>query len=118
MAVPGTIVAGIGGIFIYQQSINDYGSWSYLWTLIPGFVGVGSGLAGLLGENRSYNLRRGLRLMVLSGILFLVFATLFGGLEIFGYIFPATVIILIGIWMIIRTFQVKKPPEADKNNPV
>lgn len=118
MAVPATIIAGIGGIFLYQQRIEDYGSWVYLWTFIPGFIGIGSGIAGLLGDNRLFNLKRGLRLMLLSGGLFLVFATLFGGLEIFGYVFPALVIILIGAWMIIRTFPVKQKAEPDKNDTV
>jgi hypothetical protein len=116
MAVPATIIAGIGGIFLYQQRIADYASWAYLWTFIPGFIGIGSGIAGLLGDNRLYNINRGLRLMLLSGILFLVFATFFGGLEIFGYVFPALVIILIGAWMIIRTFQGKHKTEPDKND--
>lgn len=118
MAVPATIITGIGGIFLYQKRIDDYASWSYLWTLIPGLVGIGSGLAGLLGENRFFNLKRGLRLIVISGVLFLVFATWFGGLEIFGYIFPAILITLIGVWLIIRTFRVKQKTEPEDNNPV
>src|SRR5688572_10784784 len=60
LSVPAAIVAGIGGIFYYQEATCNYGSWSYMWTLIPGFVGVGTVLAGLLGDNTAHNLKRGL----------------------------------------------------------
>src|SRR5689334_13181369 len=71
LAVPAAIVAGLGGIFLYQQANEDFSSWSYMWTLIPGFVGVGVILAGLLGDHTAHNLRRGLNLMVISAVLFL-----------------------------------------------
>src|SRR5262245_59869076 len=51
MAIPAAIVGGISGILYYQEITKNYSSWSYMWTLIPGFVGVGQILAGLLGEN-------------------------------------------------------------------
>jgi len=40
LAVPATIVGGIGGILAYQWFTGNFESWSYLWALIPGFVGV------------------------------------------------------------------------------
>ena len=49
MAVPACIVAGIGGILYYQNETGDWASWAYAWALIPGFVGVGTILAGLFG---------------------------------------------------------------------
>jgi len=100
MAVPAAIVAGLGGIFYYQEGANDYESWSYMWTLIPGFVGVGSALAGLLGENTRHNLRRGLNLMVISAVLFLVFSSFFGGWSLLGNYGPAIVLILLGMWVL------------------
>ena len=63
MAVPAAIVAGIGGILYYQNTSSDWESWSYMWSLIPGFVGVGSILTGLLGENTRSNLKNGLNLL-------------------------------------------------------
>ncbi len=45
MAVPATIVAGIGGILWWQNSTGNWASWAYMWALIPGFVGVGMLLA-------------------------------------------------------------------------
>lgn len=100
LAVPAAIVAGIGGIFYYQIMIDDHSSWSYMWTLIPGFVGVGTVLQGLLGENTAHNLKRGLNLMVVSAVLFIVFAALLGGWNILGNYGPAVLLILLGLWVL------------------
>jgi len=100
MAVPAAIVAGIGGIFYYQTITSDFESWSYMWALIPGFVGVGSIVAGLLGENARHNIRRGLNLMAISAILFLVFSSLFGGWKLLGNYGPAILLILLGLWLL------------------
>jgi hypothetical protein len=102
MAVPAAIVAGIGGIFYYQRMTNDYASWSYMWTLIPGFVGVGAILTGLLGDSMAHNVRRGLNMVVLSAVLFLVFASFFGGLQLLGNYGPAILLILVGLWVLGR----------------
>jgi len=100
LAVPAAIVAGIGGIFYYQQATDDYGSWSYMWALIPGFIGVGTMLQGLLGENTASNLKKGLNLMVVSAVLFLVFAGFLGGWNILGNYGPAVLLILLGLWVL------------------
>ena len=104
MAIPASIVAGIGGILYYQNQTNDYGSWSYMWALIPGFVGVGTILAGLLGDNTRRNLAHGLNLVIISTVLFLVFATFFGGLSILGDYGAAIILILLGAYILIRGF--------------
>lgn len=100
LAVPAAIVAGIGGIFYYQQATDDYGSWSYMWALIPGFIGVGTVLQGLLGDNMASNLKKGLNLMVVSAVLFLVFAAFLGGWNILGNFGPAVLLILLGLWVL------------------
>jgi len=105
MAVPASIVAGVGGILYYQNATENFSSWSYMWTLIPGFVGVGTILAGLLGENTRMNLGHGLRLRVTSAVLFLIFATFFGGLSILGEYGLAIVLILLGVYILARGFM-------------
>lgn len=100
LSIPAAIVAGIGGIFYYQEMTNSYDSWSYMWTLIPGFIGVGTVLQGLLGESTAHNLKRGLNLMVVSAVLFLVFASFLGGLDILGSYGPAALLILLGLWVL------------------
>jgi len=104
MAVPASIIAGIGGILYYQNQTGNFASWSYMWALIPGFVGVGTILAGLLGENTRRNLGHGLNLIVISVVMFLVFATLFGGLSILGDYGVAVILILLGLYILIRGF--------------
>ncbi|HEX6033081.1 MAG TPA: hypothetical protein VFY83_01560 [Anaerolineales bacterium] len=104
MAVPASILAGIGGILYYQNQTGEYDSWSYMWALIPGFVGVGTILAGLLGENTRRNLTHGSNLIVISAVLFLLFASFFGGLSILGDYGAAVILILLGLYVLIRGF--------------
>src|SRR5688500_15135654 len=109
MAVPASIIAGIGGILYYQNSTGDFGSWSYMWALIPGFVGIGTILAGLLGENTRTNLAHGLNLLAISAVLFLVFGTFFGGLAILGDYGAAILLILLGRYILARGFVRQGP---------
>lgn len=104
LSVPASIVAGIGGILYYQYRFDDYASWSYMWTLIPGFVGVGTILAGLLGEHTRHNVSRGLNLLVISAVMFLIFGALFGGLGILGPSGPAILLIALGVYVLLRGF--------------
>lgn len=100
MAVPAAIVAGIGGILTYQNATGDWSSWSYLWTLIPGFAGVGSLLYGLLSWNGK-RAREGMNAIAFSAVFFLIFATLLGGLEILGGSYGvAALLIIIGLWLV------------------
>ena len=102
MAVPACIVAGIGGILYYQDMTHNYSSWAYMWTLIPGFVGAGMILTGLLGDNSRRNLSHGLRNIVISAVLFLVFGTILGGLTILGKYGAPILVILLGVYILAR----------------
>jgi hypothetical protein len=101
MAVPACIVAGIGGLLYYQNLTGNWESWAYAWTLIPGFVGAGVILSGLLGNSPKRSLGNGLNLIVISLVLFLVFAAFLGGPNLFGPFWPL-LIILLGLWLIVR----------------
>jgi hypothetical protein len=105
MAVPASIVAGIGGILYFQEVNNAYGSWSYMWTLIPGFVGVGSILAGILGENSRRNFKSGLRLLFISGVMFVFFGSFLGGLNILGEFGLPIILIGLGLYVLVRGFM-------------
>ena len=48
MSVPACVVGGIGLLLYWQNATGNFASWAYAWTLIPGFVGVGVILEGLL----------------------------------------------------------------------
>jgi hypothetical protein len=101
MAVPACILAGIGGILYYQNATGDWASWAYAWALIPGFVGVGTILAGLFGGNFRRSLRDGGTLILISLILFAIFSSLLGGKSYLGVYWPV-LIILLGLWLLIR----------------
>ncbi len=75
---PGSILAGIGGILYYQNAYNAWGTWSYIWALIPGFVGVGILLSGLIDRDFKDRFFGGLSLLVISAILFFAFGSFFG----------------------------------------
>jgi len=85
MAIPACIVGGIGGILYLQEAgILLWESWSYLWTLIPGFVGVGTLISGLL-RWKMKQITEGLETILVSAVLFAIFGSIFGNM--FGY-FP------------------------------
>jgi hypothetical protein len=104
MAVPACLVAGIGGILYYQNATSDWASWSYMWTLIPGFVGIGKILSGILGGDFLGCLREGLKLILTCAILFTIFATLFNAWTVFGpysvYI-PIVLLLVLGTCLIV-----------------
>jgi hypothetical protein len=107
LSVPACIVAGIGGILYYTNSTGQWGAWAYLWTLIPGFVGIGIILSTLLGGEEKTGYREGLRLILISAIMFAVFFVLLSGQSNLVRYWPI-LIILAGIWIIIQTFFRKK----------
>jgi hypothetical protein len=78
LAVPGSILAGIGGILYYQNFTGDWESWSYIWALIPGFVGVGIILGGIIDGKFKEAVSSGLVLILISAILLFAFGAAFG----------------------------------------
>lgn len=115
MAVPAAIVAGLGCIFLYQTKTDDWTSWAYIWALIPGFAGVGGIVAGLLGDNPLKSIREGITLVIISGILFVIFSSIFGGPVTLGDWWPV-LLILLGFWILISYFlgtrRSKEPVET------
>jgi hypothetical protein len=109
LSVPAAIVAGLGGIFYYQQTAEDFSSWSYMWTLIFGFIGIGMILAGLLGDNTAHNIKRGFNMVILSVVLFLVMSSILGDWALLGNFGPAILLILLGLYVLgsglYRTFR-------------
>ena len=107
MSVPACVVGGIGGILYWNNLAGNWGSWSYMWTLIPGFVGVGIILSTLLGGNERGGYREGLRLIIISLILFVIFLMIFSGQVLFVRYWPVLVILL-GLWVIVQAFLRRK----------
>jgi hypothetical protein len=101
MAVPASIVAGVGLILYYQNLTQNWASWSYAWTLILGFIGVGVLLDGLLSGRPRHGLKDGISMLLISAALFLIFSTLTGGPISLGDYWPVLIIVW-GLWVIIR----------------
>ncbi len=102
MAIPACIVAGIGGILYYQNLSGDWESWAYLWTLIPGFVGVGMLIASAFRPGASGRRRAVAALsQILSSVfLFTVFGSFLGGPSWLGRYWPVA-LILLGLWVLL-----------------
>lgn len=102
LMVPGCIVATVGGILLVNNSTGNHLSWSYAWALIPGGAGVGEILGGLLNGQRE-RIDRGLNSIATSLVLFVIFASFFGGLTWLGPYWPVLVIV-VGLWLLVRAF--------------
>lgn len=100
LAIPGSIVTGIGGVLYVQNLTGAWASWAYVWALIPGFVGIGLLIAGTLGHERGTSLREGGRLILISGVMFLIFGAFFNGLGGIGRYWPVLLIGL-GLWQLL-----------------
>ena len=100
LSVPASIVAGIGGILAYQNATGNWESWAYIWTLIPGFVGIGVILSALFGDGGNEGFRSGLTLVFISAIMFLIFSSIMGANPL-GVWWPI-LLILLGVWLLIQ----------------
>lgn len=97
LAVPAAILGGIGGIFYYQNTSGDWASWAYIWALIPGFVGVGIILSGIIDRNYKQAISGGLTMIIIGAVLFLAFGSQFGFAEDITQFWP---VLLIGLGLI------------------
>lgn len=93
---------GLGGIFYWQNLTGRWDTWAYVWTLLPGFAGVGQIITGLLGEGRFRSIAAGLRGVLVSLVLFAIFASWLGGVNVFGPWWPL-LLILLGLWWLVES---------------
>lgn len=112
MAVPACIVAGIGGILYWQTITGNWLSWAYAWALIPGFVGVGMILTALLGEGGKGQAWKGAETILTSLVLFVIFGTIFGGLNVLGIYWPLLLVLVGAVQLIQRVFKPFPPAET------
>jgi len=99
LAVPAAIVAGVGSIVYYQDMTKNGDAW-YTWILLLAFIGLGTVIQGLLGDNMPHNTRQGLKTIVVSVAIYIAFAAFFGDLKLFGNYGPAILLILVGLWLL------------------
>jgi hypothetical protein len=79
LAIPGCIILGIGSILYFQNLSQNWISWTYAWTLIPGFVGVGIFFSSLFSPGHRID-HSGWFLILISLTGFVIF----GGISVFG----------------------------------
>jgi len=101
LAVPGSIVTGIGALLFWQNATGNWDSWAYAWTLIPGFVGIGLILMGLFSGKLRGAFGGGMWLLFISTVSFGVFGSMLGGPALPRTIVPILVITL-GVLMLAR----------------
>jgi hypothetical protein len=106
LAVPGSIITGIGLLLFYQNLTGHWESWSYGWTLIVLFVGVGIYIMGLYAGDAGQK-AAGKSVMRVGFILFVIFGAffelIFSGGSAFGMrnlLFPILLIVL-GAYLIV-----------------
>lgn len=101
LMVPGTLIAGIGGIIFWQNAVGGWGSWAYVWTLFPGLAGIGTFLMFLMQGDLRRAISAGVWPVVVSIILFLIFGSLFGAIALIGQWWPLLLIAL-GVILLAR----------------
>ncbi len=115
LAIPGSIVTGIGGMLYYQNAYEAWETWAYSWTLIPGFVAVGIIIARTIEGRFMAGLRSGGTLLIISLLMFLAFGTFLGRGISFGYLW-AILFIALGFRLLLRSVvgMSRKSPEQEK----
>ncbi len=103
LLIPGTILAGLGVIFFYNTLSDDWGSWAYIWTLIPASVGLGLLLAARVGDWGGDTRHVGFWMFIISTAVCLILAAFFGGgnAGLIGAIF----LIGLGLYLLIRSIR-------------
>ena len=120
LAIPGSIISGIGLVLLFQSITDRWESMSYFWTLIIMFVGIGIYIMGLYGGDENQK-RSGLRVMKVGFILFIIFGAFFEMIfsSFDNLIFPILLIFLGGYLVLSRSglFGTKKVEEST-NDPL
>ncbi len=101
LAIPGAIIAGIGSLLYFQNANNDWDSWAYAWTLIPGFVGIGVLISNFFEGRFVRGLKEGVSLVLISLVMFTIFGAFLGCPAILGEYWPILLIAL-GVWMLAK----------------
>ncbi len=103
LLVPGTILFGLGTIFFYNIFADNWGSWAYIWALIPASVGLGLLFAARVGNWGGDTMKVGFWMFVISTGVCLILAAFFGGGNV-GAI-GAILLIVLGVFLLIQSIR-------------
>lgn len=122
LAIPGTIITGIGLMLLVQSYTGYWESWAYSWTLIVLFVGLGIFLAGWYGSDEGQR-GAGMNVMKIGFILFVIFGAFFEmifsadrTLGARGLLFPA-LLILLGLYLVLSRLGLFGRRDAEEIQP-
>ena len=125
LAIPGSIITGIGLLLLYQSLSSNWESWAYSWALIVIFVGLGIFIMGLYTSDEARK-QAGVKVMKIGAVLFVVFGAFFEmifsmdrTLGFRGLLFPG-LLILLGGYLIVSRLGVlggREKPSKDPNVP-
>lgn len=117
LAVPGSIISGIGLVLLFQNITGHWESMSYFWTLIILFVGLGIYIMGWYSGDANQK-RSGFRVMKVGLILFIIFGAFFEMIfSRFGNLVFPVLLILLGVYLVFSRsglFPAKKTEEQEK----
>jgi hypothetical protein len=103
LLIPGTILFGLGAIFFYNIFTDNWGSWAYIWALIPASVGLGLLLAARAGHWGSDTMKVGFWMFVISIGVCLILAAFFGGGN--AGLIGAILLIGLGVFLLIQSIR-------------
>ena len=103
LLIPGTILFGLGTIFFYNTLTDNWGSWAYIWALIPASVGLGLLIAARVGHWGSDTMKVGFWMFVISVGVCLVLAVFFGGGN--AGLIGAILLIVLGLFLLIQSIR-------------
>ncbi len=123
LAIPGSIITGIGLMLFIQNLTNHFESWAYGWTVIIISVGLGITIMGWWSGNKGQR-RSGVGLMRVGLVMFILFGAffemLFNSSTLANYIFPVG-LILLGLYLVLKQFgllPVKRTDDQSGNTPL
>jgi len=105
-AIPGAIITGTGLILLYQDTTNNYESWSYMWALYPVMVGLAVAYVGWRTHDPK-KLHDGRRTATIWAIVTLVLAAIFEMLVFnhnlgLGRILVPLILVGLGAWLLLK----------------
>ena len=119
LAIPGTLISGIGLVVLFQNMTRHVQMMSYMWTLIILFVGLGMYIMGWYGEDANQR-KAGSRVMKIGLILLIIFGTIFESLfsSSRNLIFPLLLILLGGYLVVSRSGLLERNQDQPADRPL
>ena len=122
LAIPGTIIGGLGLMMFLQNLTGYWESWSYSWTVILVLVGLGIFIMGLYSEDE-HRRQAGIKVMKVGAILFVIFGgffeLIFSAFRPYGvqqYLFPL-LLVLVGGYLVVVRSGLFSSRHVDSNDP-